>query len=128
MLDPDRTKPRAPSEEDEPLDPAVERVRAKLTRLVQVSIGTLLIGILAVLGAVLYKFNTEPSTRLAGGADGLVEREIDLLPGASLTRSQLAPNGLMMEIALPDGSTELVVLDPASARVRMRVVLRPGER
>ena len=127
MLDPDRTRPRPSPADDEPLDPAVERVRVKLARLVQVSIGTLLVGILAVFGVILYKFNTESSTP-AGAGGGLAEREIDLLPGAEIVRSQLASNGLLIEIALPDGSTEIVVLDPASAALRMRVRLRAGER
>lgn len=42
-------------ETEKPLDPAMERVRRKLVRLLAVSIGTLLIGLMAVLGAVVYK-------------------------------------------------------------------------
>ncbi|MCI5074588.1 DUF6476 family protein [Oricola sp.] len=41
--------------DEKPLDPAMERVRRKLARLMVVSIGIMLVGLMAVLGAVVYK-------------------------------------------------------------------------
>ena len=123
--DPKRSTSKAqrhdPRGEDEPLDPAVERVRRKLARLMLVSIGTLLIGVLAVLGAVIYRASGDGSTPPANG-----QGTIALVPGATVRSSSLAPNGLLVEIALPDGATELVVLDPVSGAPRLRVRLAPG--
>lgn len=105
----------APSEDDKPLDPAVERVRRKLARLMLVSVGTLVIGVVAVLAAVLLR---------SGGGGGEVaqgDRTIRLVPGARVENATLAPNGLLVRFALPDGSTQLVVLDPATATPRLRV-------
>ena len=42
-------------DDDKPLDPAMEKVRRKLARLMAVSIGIMLVGLMAVLGAVVYK-------------------------------------------------------------------------
>lgn len=102
---------------DEPLDPAVERVRKKVSRLIAVSIGTLLVGVFAILGAVLYRSNAEPSTP----SEGFVERDIRLLPGASVRGVSAADGGVVVEIALSDGTVEVVVLDPLTTALRSRV-------
>ena len=107
---------------DEPLDPAVERVRQKVSRLIAVSIGTLLVGVFAILGAVLYRSNAEPSTP----TQGFAERDIRLVPGASVRGVSGTGEGLVVEIALPDGTVEVVVLDPATAALRSRVRFRPA--
>ncbi|MGL4404866.1 MAG: hypothetical protein ACRCT6_03840 [Notoacmeibacter sp.] len=51
-------------EDDKPLDPAIEAVRKRLARLMVVSIGIMMVGLLAVLGAIVYKTTgrTEVST------------------------------------------------------------------
>jgi len=47
--------------DEEPLDPQVEKVRKKMVRLLAVSIGVMMIGVMAVLFAIVYKF-TRPTT------------------------------------------------------------------
>jgi hypothetical protein len=42
--------------EEKPLDPDMEKVRRKMVRLLAVSIGIMFIGLMAVLGAIVYKF------------------------------------------------------------------------
>ena len=42
---------------EKPLDPEVEAVRRRLARLMAVSIGIMMIGLLAVLGAIVYKMS-----------------------------------------------------------------------
>lgn len=103
--------------DDEPLDPAVERVRIKLARLMALGIGTLLIGVVAVFGAVIYRSAGEGSTP-AGG-----EARFELVPGATLEGASLGDGGLLMRIAMPDGTTQLVVLDAATGAARLRVTL-----
>lgn len=53
-------------EEEKPLDPAAERLRRKMIQLLAVSIGIMLVGIMAVLGVVIYK--TLPQSGDAGPA------------------------------------------------------------
>ena len=101
---------------DEPLDPQIERIRRKLSRLILVGIGTLLVGVLAVFGAVLYRSAGSGSTPVARG-----DLRVPLIPGAELLDASLAENGLLLRIAMPDGSTQLVVLDPVTGEPRLRV-------
>ena len=103
----------------EPLDPAVENIRRKLARLVLLGVGTLLIGLVAVFAAVLYRWNAEPSTA-AGNAT------LQLLPGATVRSATLSDGGLLLTIDLPDGAVDLVVLDPLTGGVRSQVTIQPA--
>lgn len=47
-------------EEEKPLDPAAERLRRKMIQLLAVSIGIMLVGVMAVLGVVVYKTLPQP--------------------------------------------------------------------
>ena len=49
-------------EEEEPLDPATERVRRKMVRLLIVSIGIMVVGLMAVFGAIIYKIGERSET------------------------------------------------------------------
>jgi hypothetical protein len=42
--------------DEKPLDPEMEKVRRKMVRLLAVSIGVMFIGLMTVLGAIVYKF------------------------------------------------------------------------
>ncbi len=53
--------------EEQPLDPAMERVRRKMIRLLAVSIGIMVIGLMAVLAAIVYKIN-QPVSEVATAA------------------------------------------------------------
>ena len=43
--------------DEKPLDPEMEKVRRKMVRLLAVSIGVMFIGLMAVLGAIVYKIH-----------------------------------------------------------------------
>jgi hypothetical protein len=45
--------------EEKPLDPEMEKVRRKMVRLLAVSIGIMFIGLMTVLGAIVYKFTQD---------------------------------------------------------------------
>jgi hypothetical protein len=88
---------------DEPLDPAVEKVRAKLMRFVVINLGILFLALMAVVGALVYRaVSTEPSSEEA-------------LAGGRLT--------LLIETA---GAREIVVYDIGSARIIARFALVDG--
>ena len=53
-------------EDEKPLDPAAERLRRKMVLLLLVSVGTMIIGVMAVLGVVVYK--TLPKAKGLGDA------------------------------------------------------------
>lgn len=108
---------------DEPLDPAIERVRAKLARLVLVAMGTLILGVGAVLAAVIYRATSDGSTELSSG-----EATIQLLPGAEIVSTDLSGDRVLLHIRLPDGTSEVVVVDGVTGQpgLRLRLVPRDG--
>lgn len=55
--------------EDKPLDPAMESVRRKMVRTLGISIGIMCVGLMAVLGAIVYKVTSRPSTDETAGAN-----------------------------------------------------------
>ncbi|GAA5619053.1 hypothetical protein ACRRRS_09765 [Brucella anthropi] len=130
-----------PDEQAEPaLDPAMERVRRKMIRLLAVSIGVMLIGLMAVLVAVVYKINRAPETPPAEEARSdipgqaasapvkpeppkLIESQINLTPGTRLLSQSLSGNELSLETLLPDGGTELIIYDYRESRIIGRIKL-----
>lgn len=122
-----------------PLDPAMERVRRKMIRLLAVSIGVMLIGLMAVLVAVVYKINNRADTPAAeetrsdipGQAAApaqpepqkLVESQVELAPGTRLLSQSLSGDQLSLETLLPDGGTEIIVYDYRQSRVVGRIKL-----
>ena len=117
-----RSRTTPTHDDEEPLDPAVERIRVKLSRLMVFAVGTLLIGLIAVFVAVIYRSTAEPSRGTTAP-----QAEIKLLPSASVRSTAIGEAGILVTIDLPDGSVDLVVLDPASGAVRGRTTLRPTE-
>lgn len=122
-----------------PLDPAMEKVRRKMVRLLAVSIGVMLIGLMAVLVAVVYKINRAPETSETEVARSdipgqvatpikpeppkLIESQIDLTPGTRLLSQSLSGDQLSLETLLPDGGTELIIYDYRESRILGRIKL-----
>ena len=123
-----------------PLDPAMEKVRRKMVRLLAVSIGVMLIGLMAVLVAVVYKINRAPDTSETEVARSdipgqvsplpvtpeppkLIESQIELAPGTRLLSQSLSGQQLSLETLLPDGGTEIIVYDYRESRIVGRIKL-----
>jgi len=88
--------------DEKPLDPEMEKVRRKMVRLLVVSIGVMFIGLMAVLGAIVYKFTQRDDAPAQGS----------LVAGSSLQVPSDAP--LEAVAALPAGfDVESVSLDGA---------------
>ena len=123
-----------------PLDPAMEKVRRKMIRLLAVSIGVMLIGLMAVLVAVVYKINRAPDATETEAARSdipgqaaiappqpepvkLIESQIELAPGTRLLSQSLSGQQLSLETLLPDGGTEIIVYDYRESRIVGRIKL-----
>ncbi len=116
--------------EEEPLDPAMERVRRKMIRLLAVSIGIMVIGLMAVLAAIVYKINqpvqevaTVTRSQTAGQALGaaLEGEAITLDPGTRILSHNLSDNTLSLETRLGDGSRQILLYDVTTKRVIARI-------
>lgn len=133
-----------PNETAEPqLDPAMERVRRKMIRLLAVSVGVMLIGLMAVLGAVVYKINKAPDNAADAQPHSdipgqqaivqqpeppkLIESQIGLTPGTRLLSQSLSGDQLSLETLLPDGGTEIIIYDYRQSRIAARIKMGTAE-
>ena len=96
--------------EEEPLDPAVEAIRQKMVRLLMVSGGIMMLGLMAVLLAIVYKINT---SEVGNSPPAIVasEEELSIPKGASISSVSPRNNGLIITLKMPDGSTRIQMHD-----------------
>ena len=114
---------RPDASDEQPLDPAAERVRRRLVRFAVINIGILFVAVMVVLGAIVYKttqLGKEPAAPAAdanvpSGGD-LVEGRITLPSGARIVSQALSGNRLSLQVALADGSRSFLIYDIASGR------------
>lgn len=145
---PEQQQYAAQAYQEPPLDPAMERVRRKMIRLLIISIGIMVIGLIAVLSAVVYKINQTPDTAESETAQSdipgqsaktdaqsqnaanksveqlpMVKSQLELAPGTRLLSQSLSGNLVSLETLLPDGGTEIMIYDYRQSRFvgRMRL-------
>ena len=114
-------------------------MRRKLVRLLVISFGIMVLGLGAVIAAIVYKINerNEGSENTAAGmaagpmsARGVLSAEtavagaIDLPAGARILASSLDGDNALITIALPDGAMQLLVIDLPSGKIFVRYDLR----
>lgn len=115
-------------DEGEPeLDPAAERVRQKLARLLLGSLGVMALGLLAVFGAILYKVGFEPGNAgpTVGAGVGSFPAEtvtgrIALPAGAEIVSVSLDADRGLLQVRQAGGSAALWLVDLRSGRVLAR--------
>jgi hypothetical protein len=116
--------------DEQPLDPAMERVRRKMIRLLAVSIGIMVIGLMAVLAAIVYKISQpvpEVATVVRSEVPGqplgaaMAGEAITLDPGTRILSHNLANNTLSLETRLADGTRQILLYDIATKRVVARI-------
>ena len=100
-------------DDEAPLDPATERLRRKMVRLLAVAIGTMLVGVMAVLGAVVYKVNKVGPPVAATGQIALA------LPAGTRIESMALDGGEAL-LRLSGGSDDLVRIDLATGTIISR--------
>lgn len=110
--------------EEKPLDPAMEKVRRKMVRLLVISIGIMMAGLMAVLFTLVYKTTTEnpasnkPSAELMLPPEGeLLTGRIGLPAGAQIRSHGLDGNRIALRVSLQDGSQRLYIYDLAVNRM-----------
>ncbi len=111
-------------DQEEPLDPKVEAIRVKMVRLLMVSGGIMFLGFMAVMAAIVYKWNSLSSSNPTPGAPAAevmaTEEETLLVPkGAKIISTSSAGMGLVLTIQLPDGKTIIQRYD-SSGRMTSR--------
>ncbi|WP_407965325.1 hypothetical protein [Bartonella sp. C271] len=94
-----------------PLDPAVERVRKKLMRLMIISITITLLLILAVFAGVIYKIiKPETTGKLTQPLSSSVPHHILSLPPKTQILSQsLFQQNIVLRLLTPEGQTKFMI-------------------
>lgn len=105
--------PSPDPDQDAPLDPAAERLRRKLVRLLATSFGVMALGLVAVFGAILYRLSASPPQRAA--------IETQLGTGGTIGAIALSGERLALLLTRSDGGTETVVVDAATGRIIARI-------
>ena len=106
-------------EEEKPLDPAAERLRRKMIQLLAVSIGIMLVGVMAVLGVVVYK--TLPRQQELGAAT----ISIDLPAEEEIVETALDGDRAMIRTRA-GGIDRLYVVSLADGRIFKRLDIGRG--
>ncbi len=96
------------SDEEEPLDPAVEAVRVKMVRLLAVSGGIMMLGLMAVLLAIVYKVNQDVEPKAAAKVTPN-EATLAIPAGSRVMQSSRGANHVTLTLRLQDNSTQILV-------------------
>lgn len=119
---------RINDEEEPPLDPAAERLRRKLTRLLIGSFGIMGLGFVAVFVAILYRTGVfggpevAPSAVVSGDA---VSANIPLQAGERVIASDLDGNRILLRVENGSGREALILFDTSTGALIGRYGLQP---
>ena len=102
--------------EEEPLDPAVEAIRQKMVRLLMVSGGIMMLGLMAVLISIVYKV-TQDSSPAPKAAVANTNNELVIPTGAEVMQTSQSSGRITLTLRLQDGSTAVQVHDASGALV-----------
>ncbi len=105
-------------DEEKPLDPAVERIQARLRRMILISGGTLGVGVLAILFAVVWRLAHLPSK---GGAS--FETTIELPAAATVVATDVDGDRLAVTLDGPGGRSVEVFDMPTGTRIGRSVLI-----
>lgn len=103
------------NDEEQPLDPAAERVRRKLVRFMAVNLAILFVAVMAVVLALVYRTMTQPSTDAVIGPAGeqgqSVSGEVVLPDGAAIISHSLVGDRLTLHVRSADGGEAILVYE-----------------
>lgn len=98
-------------QEEAPLDPAAQRLQAKLRRLLLGSSLIMFLGFIAVFAAIMYKINASGGS----AADGFAET-IALAPGSTVESATLS-DGVLVLLVRKENATSVVYADAQTGAV-----------
>lgn len=85
--------------DEEPLDPKVEAIRRRMMRLLMVSGGIMMVGLMTVLIAIVYKINTSNISVPRQATSGT----INIPKGSQVLSTATAGDKIMVTLEMPDG-------------------------
>jgi hypothetical protein len=122
--------PIAEEDQEKPLDPEVEKMRGKLVRFMAINLGLLLLALMVVIAAIVYKARKAPplTPPLAGDiqvpAGEPLSGDIVLPVGAKVVGQSLSGNRISIDAELANGSRAIFVYDMAERRLIGQFAIR----
>lgn len=119
--------PRDDGEDDKPLDPAVEKVRRKMVRFFAINIGILMLALMAVLAAIVYK--STRSDNKAGRVNAVVPNgapanaALPLAADERIASQSLSGDRLSVLLEKNGMASRIVILDVVSGRILTEIEL-----
>ena len=104
------------NQEEEPLDPAVEAIRVKMVRLLAISGGIMMLGLMAVLISIVYKV-TQDSSPPPKAPVASTNNEIFIPAGAEVVATSQSGGRITLTLRLQDGATAIQVHDASGALI-----------
>ena len=117
------TNLRSDDQDEKPLDPTMEIVRRKMARLQIVSIGIMVVSLMAVFGAIVYKVTHTGAAPTAGSAtagvpsDGPVIASASLPAGFTVQSTALSGTQILFYGTTSSGQRQAIVFDYAVRHV-----------
>ncbi|OJF92242.1 hypothetical protein [Pararhizobium antarcticum] len=117
-------------QEEKPLDPAMENVRRKMIKLQVVSVGVMLVMLMAVLGTIVYKVTRPsggPSSQASSASvpsDAPVAGIAALPAGFTVSDVALADGQILFYGSLAGGERKAFVVDIANGRIVADILVK----
>ncbi len=105
-------------EEEKPLDPAAEKLRRKMLRLMVISLGSMFIGIFAVLFAIVYKMNNSAI------AETQVDYATELPADFQIEETQLGAGTILFRGRDGANMSKILLFDSANGQPRGTIELK----
>ena len=106
------------NDDEPPLDPAVERVRRKLVRLLIWSFGIMILGLIAVFSTIVYRLTSETTPPPDGGVDAPAIVNVSLPKGAKVLSTSISGPRTLLHIEVPgERYGQLIVMETDSGKV-----------
>jgi hypothetical protein len=112
------TNPNFADEQEAPLDPAFEKVRRKMVRLLIVSASVVILGLMAVVFSIVYRVNKlpQPTTPVVTGPGAeltvpAARQSITLPTGFAVESTSISGNRVLLFGTGSDGKKRIVIHD-----------------
>jgi hypothetical protein len=118
------------ADDQEPLDPALEKIRRKMVRLLVISSSVIVLGLMAVLGSIVYKANKNSAatsaqqTMLAPSAVAAAQQTVALPKGFTLESTTVDGNRIWF-MGTVDGKHLMIVHDIGTGKTLTEISVVP---
>lgn len=125
------TNPNFADEQEAPLDPAFEKVRRKMVRLLIVSASVIILGLMAVVFSIVYRVNklppdTAPAANVPANelAVPAAQQSITLPTGFTVESTSISGNRILLFGTAGDGEKRIVIHDIGTGRTLTEIELK----